>query len=228
MRLDHRRKRAGLGESGEVAEVHRACREKDGEKRDQQCRRTGHGVNEKLRGRGTAPRTAPQLDEKEGGDQAQLPKQKPVEKIKRGECAEKSRLEHENQAVKEPRHVMNAMRRVNGHQRNDGRKHEHQRSQPVDANVIFDTERRHPGRAFNQSNRTVGRQLRPDKKRDGQRGQPGEQSYAARLLAGEKRDSGAGQRQHGEQREDGNSVHGLTLQSKIATSATTPAARMRR
>ena len=78
-----------------------------------------------MRRRGTAPRAAPQLDEKERGDQAQLPEQKPVKEIERGEGAEEARFKREHKAEEQAGHVVHAMRRINRHERNDGCEQEH-------------------------------------------------------------------------------------------------------
>ncbi len=63
-------------------------------------------------------------------------------------------------------------------------------------------------------------------------GQRGEERNAARVPAGEERDGRANKRQHGEERQDRKSgrkyVHGRLLQIRIAASATTATARMRR
>ncbi len=117
MRGHHLRELAGCSHLRELAKVHGAGRvftrgrEEDGEERKQERHRAGHGVDEELRGRRTALRAAPQLDEEECGDEAQFPEQKPVEEIERGEGAEESRLKREHQAEEEAGHVVHAMRR---------------------------------------------------------------------------------------------------------------------
>ena len=70
--------------SGQV-QIHAAGGEEHGEKRQQQSHRSRHGVDEELRRRRPALRPAPQLDQEERRNQAQLPEQKPVKEIQRGE-----------------------------------------------------------------------------------------------------------------------------------------------
>jgi len=97
-----------------------------------QGRGTGHGVDEELRGRRAAARASPELDEKESGDEAEFPEQKPVEEIERGERTEKAGLEDQDQAEVEVRLMMHAVRGIDRHERDDGGEHQHERAQAVD------------------------------------------------------------------------------------------------
>ena len=102
------------------------------------------------------------LDEEECGNEAQLPEQKPVEEIERGEGAEEARLKHQHQAEEQAGHMVHAVRRINRHERDDGREHQHQRAEAVDAEMILNAQRRRPGDAFDQADAAVGGQVHPD------------------------------------------------------------------
>ena len=122
------------------------------------------------------------------------------------------------------------MRGIDRHERDDGREHEHEAAETVDAQVILDAQRRRPGGALHETDAAVGRNAGPDEERNQQAGQRREKRNNARMTAGEERDGRADERQHGEERQDWERerVHGRLLQRRIATSATTAAARMRR
>jgi len=128
MRGDHLFERAGGSELRELAEVHASSGEEEGEERDEQGHGAGHGVDEELRGCRTAALTTPELDEKECRNQAEFPEQEPVEEIERGEGAEETGLEDENEAEVEVRLMVYAVRRVDRHEGDDGRKDQHQRA----------------------------------------------------------------------------------------------------
>ncbi len=85
---------------------------------------------------------------------------------------------------------------------------------------------------LDQADAAVGGQAGPDDERDDEAGERSEQRNAARVPAGEERDGRADERQHGEERQNRKSgrkfVHGRLLQKRIAASATTATARMRR
>ena len=130
--------------------------------------RAGHGVDEELRRRRAAPRPAPQLDEKEGGNQAQLPEEKPVEEIQRRKGAEEPRLQRQHQRKVKPRLMMHAVRGIHRHQRDDGREHQHQRAQPVHAEVVLDAQRRRPRVLLDHPDAATRRQLRSTQQRQSQ------------------------------------------------------------
>jgi hypothetical protein len=84
---------------------------------------------------------------------------------------------------------MHAVRRIHRHQRDNGREHQHQRAQPVHAQVVFNAQRRRPCRALDQPVASVRGQLRPHHQRQRQPDERRDQSHAARMLAGERAQS---------------------------------------
>ena len=80
-----------------------------------------------------------------------------MEKVERRKGSEEARLEHQHQAEKQARLMVNAMRRIHRHQRDNGREHQHESTQAIDAQVIFDAKRRRPGYALNHAHRSIGR-----------------------------------------------------------------------
>src|SRR5580704_11657525 len=120
------------------------------------------------------------------------------------------------------------MRGIDRHERYDGREYEHESAEAVDAEVILHAQRWRPGSALHETDAAVGGNVDPDEERNQQAGKRGEKRHNARMTAGEKRNSRADERKHREQRQDWEPerVHGRLLQRRIATSATTAAARM--
>src|SRR6185437_274627 len=95
---DHgRHQMTTLREGCELNEIEFSCRKKDGEEGKQHGYAADHGVDQELRGGGGAACSSPELDEEESGNQAELPKNKPVEEIKRGEGAEEAGLQQQHQ-----------------------------------------------------------------------------------------------------------------------------------
>ena len=94
---DGRHQLAILREGRELDEIKFPCRKKNGEERKQHGDAADHGVDQELRGRGGAARSSPELDEEEGGNQAELPKNEPVKEIQRGEGAEQAGLQQQHQ-----------------------------------------------------------------------------------------------------------------------------------
>ncbi len=107
LRDDGRHQLTLLRERREFDEIEFSCRKKDGEEGQQHRDAADHGVNQELRGGGGAARSSPELDEEEGGDQAELPKDKPVEEIQRGEGAEQASLQQQHQREIEARAFLN-------------------------------------------------------------------------------------------------------------------------
>ena len=162
VRGDHLFERAGGGELREVAEVHAAGGEEDGEEREEQGHGADHGVDEELRGCRAAARAAPELDEEEGGDEAEFPEQEPVEEVERGEGTEEAGLEDEDEAEVEIGLMVDAVGCIDRHEGDDGGEHEHERAEAVDAEVILDAERGSPGYALDHAHGAVGGQAGPD------------------------------------------------------------------
>ena len=97
LRNDGRHQLAILRQGRELDEIEFSCRQKDGEERKQHGDAADHGVDQELRGGGGAARSSPELDEEEGGDQAEFPEDKPVKEIQRGEGAEQAGLQQQHQ-----------------------------------------------------------------------------------------------------------------------------------
>jgi hypothetical protein len=104
---DGRHQLAMLCEGRELDEIEFSCRQKDGEESKQQGDAADHGVDQKLRGRGGAARSSPELDEEKCRNQAELPKNEPVEEIERGEGAEQAGLQQQHQRKIESRAFLN-------------------------------------------------------------------------------------------------------------------------
>ena len=79
---------AGLRHLGQLDKVEAAAGEKYGQERQQQSDAAYHGVHEELGRSARASRAAPEADQEERRNQAQLPVQEPVKKIKRSVSAE--------------------------------------------------------------------------------------------------------------------------------------------
>ncbi len=73
---------------GQLDKVKAAAGEKDSQEREQQSDAAHHGVHKELGGRARPSRAAPEADQEERRNQAQLPIQEPVKKIKRSISAE--------------------------------------------------------------------------------------------------------------------------------------------
>ena len=232
MRGDHLLKCAGGGELASWPKSMAAGGEEDSEEREQQRHGTGHGVDEELRGCGAAARASPELDEEEGGNEAEFPEQEPVEEIERGEGTEEAGLEDQDEGEVEVGLMVNAVGRIDRHEGNDGGEHEHERAEAVDAEMVFDAERGCPCDALNHAHGSVDGQVGPDEESDGEARDGGEESDGARVFGGKERDGCADEGQHGEQRQDveagRHSRSWPALQIRIATSATTASARILR
>jgi hypothetical protein len=81
----------------EFDEIHFAGREEDGEERQQHRHAADHGIDEELRRRRTAIRSAPESHEEERRDQTQFPEEEPVEKVQRRERADEPGLQEQDQ-----------------------------------------------------------------------------------------------------------------------------------
>ena len=180
------------------------------------------------------PRLGPphNLMRKNAGNEAQLPEQKPMKEIERGEGPEEARLQARAPSPKK-RPGMWCTRCCAA-------------STAISVTMAESTSMRPPGRRRQGDTRCRAKAPRrrarpgrcchrqdagPDEERKQQAGERSEERHDARMTAGEKRDGRADERQHGEQRQDrerSQCVHGRLLQRRIAASATTAAARMRR
>ena len=82
------RELAGLCHLGQLDKVEAATSEKYGQERQQQSDAAYHGVHKELGRRARASRAAPEADQEERRNQAQLPVEEPVKKIQRSISAE--------------------------------------------------------------------------------------------------------------------------------------------
>ncbi len=89
-----------------------------------------------------------------------------MEEILRGEGTEEAGFEQQYQCEVEIGLAVHVVRRVNRHERDDGGEHEHQRTEAVHAEAIFDAKRRRPGVLLDKAHAAVGGQMRPDYKRN--------------------------------------------------------------
>ena len=111
-------------------------------------------------------------------------------------------FQHQHQREVKPRLMMHAVRGIDRHQRDDGGEHQHQRAQPIDAQVVLDAQRRRPGVLLDQADAAVRGQLASTPPAPA----PGRRSVVIRATAraclpAEERNRRARQRQHGQQRQ---------------------------
>src|SRR5579862_863375 len=126
-----------------------------------------------------------------------------MEEIECRKRANEAGFEDEDQAEEEAWHVMHAMRRIDRHERDNGREHKHQRAQSIDAKVILDADRRYPlAVPLDEANATVSGNARPDEESKREACKRGEQRNPARMPAREESDARADNRQHGEERQE--------------------------
>ena len=137
-------KTAFLGQARQLGEVKKSCRGVDGQEGQQHGHAAGQRVNAELVRGPCALGAAPHFDQEKRGDQSQLPINKPVKEIQGGKCAEQARFQEQNQGKIEFRVLLDFPGSQHGKRNDQGREHHHQKSQSVDAEMIIDTERRHP------------------------------------------------------------------------------------
>src|SRR5205807_8712 len=107
---DVAREQSVFSEIGERGEIERAAREKNSEEGEQHCDAPRKCVDEKLRCGAVAFFAAPDFDEEERRDEAHLVKQKPENKILRGEGAVERRLHHKHERARATRHALGEKR----------------------------------------------------------------------------------------------------------------------
>ena len=115
--------------------------------------------------------SSPELDEEEGGNQAELPEDKPVEEIERGEGAEEAGLQQQHQREIEWRAFLDLPRRQRCRwERRSRSEQQHQQAQAVDAEVILDAEGGDPRDVLAEiAARRMRSRSGPQQQRDGQR-----------------------------------------------------------
>ena len=79
--------------------------------------------------------------------------------------------------------------------------HQHQRAEPVDAEVIFDAQRRGPGALLDEAHGSVGGQPVHTMRATVDGGQRRDHRHGARVPAREQRNHRADHGQHGQQRQ---------------------------
>ena len=77
--------------------------------------------------------------------------------------------------------MMHAMRGIDGHERHECRKNDHQRAQAVDSQVVLNAERRNPVMQLLQTDRAVRRQMQPDDQRKHETKNAGDLRNSARM-----------------------------------------------
>jgi hypothetical protein len=84
------------------------------------------------------------------------------------------------------------------HQGDNGGEEKHERAQAVDAEVIFDAQAGHPGRALDIMHAAVSADSVPDEEGEGQGEERTEKGDDARIPAGDERDAGGRRWNRGE------------------------------
>jgi hypothetical protein len=129
-----------LRECGEGGEVEAVGGEEECQEGQQQADAADHGVDQKLRSGAGAARTSPQLDEEEGGDEAELPEEEEVEEIERGKSSEETGLEEQDQREVKLHAVGDMPGCEDADRHHDGGEQEHEEPQAVDSHVVFGAE----------------------------------------------------------------------------------------
>ena len=106
-----------------------------------------------------------------------------MEKVERSKRAEESGFQQQNQREVEPWLMMHAMCGVHAHQRYDGRKHQHQRTQAINAEMILNATRRRPCGGLQHAHPAACRQMHPHVDRNRKTRQRSHQSNESRMLA---------------------------------------------
>ena len=113
-----------------------------------------------------------------------------MEEIQCREGSEESGFQRQHQRKIKPRLMMDAVCGIHRHQRDDGREHQHQRAQPVHAEVILDAQGRRPCVLLDESVATENgppAPLGPHNERQRQVRDGREEGHGARMLAREER-----------------------------------------
>src|ERR1700733_2492347 len=80
-----------------IHEVEFPCAQKDGEKGQQQCNASNHGVEKEHGRRRCTLRSAPEANQEKCRDKAELPEQKPVKEVEGCKGSEQPCFKHQNQ-----------------------------------------------------------------------------------------------------------------------------------
>ena len=124
---------ASFSKSGEFGEIESSPNEINSEKRKQHRDAAEKGVEEKLRRGAVAIFAAPDFDEQECGDEAHLVKQKPQNKILRGERAVERGLHDEHERAEPAIHSLREKRE----RKNERGQQDEKQAQAIDADEIF-------------------------------------------------------------------------------------------
>ena len=116
-----------------------------------------------------------------------------MEKIQRGERAEQTGLQPQNERVINVRPVVHAPRGKNRQRSDDGRKQHHEQAEAVHAEEILDAERRHPVEFFDELQSAVlAVEMQPHAERTAESDQAGRQREAANKIFPFRAEAGDG------------------------------------